>query len=183
MPPKQRITKEMIQEGAFRVFRQEGMERVNARSVARELGCSTQPIFSYFSGMNELKTDIEQRAYAQFSDAIHPALEQDDALTACCLGYVDFAGAEPQLFRYLFIESGSGVRNFGGTETLPAELYERTGRFYRLDADKTRTLCLTAAAYTHGMATAMVTRVIRLDADEVKAKIRALILREATALA
>lgn len=173
----------MIQEGAFRVFRQEGMERVNARSVARELGCSTQPIFSYFSGMNELKTDIERRAYAQFYEAIRPALAKDDALSACCLGYVDFAGAEPQLFRYLFIESDSGTKNFCGDDALPKELFEQTAVAYHLDAERARMLCLTAAAYTHGMATAMVTQAVRVNAEEAKKKIQALIVREAGALA
>ena len=46
MPPKQRITREMILECAFVMFLSEGMETVNARSVAKALGCSTQPIIS-----------------------------------------------------------------------------------------------------------------------------------------
>ena len=51
MPPKQRITREMILESSFSMFCREGMENVNARSVAKALGCSTQPIFSYFSDL------------------------------------------------------------------------------------------------------------------------------------
>ena len=182
MPPKQRITKTMIQEGAFRVFRQEGMDRVNARSVARELGCSTQPIFSYFSGMNELKSDIEERAYTQFTEAIRPALAQENVLLACCCGYIDFAREEPKLFRYLFIESGRGSKGFAGDDALPAELFEKTASLYNLSQDKARTLCLTAAAYVHGLATVMVTDAIRLDVEDAKEKTEALILREVQAL-
>ena len=37
MPPKQRITREMILERSFTMFCQEGMEAVNARSVAKAL--------------------------------------------------------------------------------------------------------------------------------------------------
>ena len=52
MPPKQRITREMIMERAFDMFCREGMDAVNARSVAKALNCSTQPIFSYYAGMS-----------------------------------------------------------------------------------------------------------------------------------
>ena len=56
MPPKQRITREMILETSFAMFCRDGMEAVNARSVAKALNCSTQPIFSYFAGMDDLKS-------------------------------------------------------------------------------------------------------------------------------
>ena len=45
MAPRQKITKEMILEATFRLTREHGFEQVNARSLAAELGCSTQPIF------------------------------------------------------------------------------------------------------------------------------------------
>ena len=70
MPPKQRITREMILERSFDMFCREGMEAVNARSVAKALNCSTQPIFSYFSGMDDLKTSLEQKAKETFENAL-----------------------------------------------------------------------------------------------------------------
>ena len=66
MPPKQRITREMILERSFAMFCQEGMAAVNARSVAKALNCSTQPIFSYFSGMDDLKNALDQKAHDVF---------------------------------------------------------------------------------------------------------------------
>ena len=56
----------MILERSFEMFCREGMEVVNARSVAKALNCSTQPIFSYFSGMQDLKTTLEEKAKEQF---------------------------------------------------------------------------------------------------------------------
>lgn len=70
MPPKQRITREMILERSFAMFCQEGMAAVNARSVAKALNCSTQPIFSYFSGMDDLKNALDQKAHDVFEQTV-----------------------------------------------------------------------------------------------------------------
>ena len=55
MAPKQIITKEIILEAAFKITREMGFENVNARSLAKALGCSTQPIYSRYTNMDELK--------------------------------------------------------------------------------------------------------------------------------
>ena len=49
MPPKQKVTRDGIIEAAFRIARTQGVERISARSVAEELGCSTQPVLYHFS--------------------------------------------------------------------------------------------------------------------------------------
>ena len=51
MPPKARITKEMILNTALDLTRQSGFETVNARSVAGRLQCSTRPIFTCYENM------------------------------------------------------------------------------------------------------------------------------------
>ena len=45
MPPKVRITKEEIINKAVDIVRRDGAQAINARNVAAELECSTQPIF------------------------------------------------------------------------------------------------------------------------------------------
>ena len=55
MPPKIRISKNFIEENALGFVRQYGVEALNARTLANYLRCSTQPIFSNYSSMDELK--------------------------------------------------------------------------------------------------------------------------------
>ena len=62
MPPTKRISKEAIVDAAVEVLRSGGASAVNARSVAKKLGCSTQPIYLSFQSMNELKTAVTQQA-------------------------------------------------------------------------------------------------------------------------
>ena len=47
-----RITKERILKAAAEVVRKEGAEALNARRIAAEIGCSTQPVYSQFRNMS-----------------------------------------------------------------------------------------------------------------------------------
>ena len=55
MPPIAKISKEDIINKALNIARCENFNSINARRLAKELGCSVQPIFSNFKNMEELK--------------------------------------------------------------------------------------------------------------------------------
>ncbi|MBE5799026.1 MAG: TetR/AcrR family transcriptional regulator [Clostridiales bacterium] len=103
MPPKQRITREMILERSFEMFCREGMEVVNARSVAKALNCSTQPIFSYFSGMEDLKNALEEKAKELFAQALQVDDQPGDPVINIGCAYTRFAAEQPCLFMHLFM--------------------------------------------------------------------------------
>ncbi len=48
MPPKPKITKEMIIETGFAIAKREGAGKITARSISEQLKCSTQPIYVVF---------------------------------------------------------------------------------------------------------------------------------------
>ena len=103
MPPKAKITKEMIIDSAFAIARTEGAETINARTIAQSLSCSTQPVLYYFSKIE----DIKKAVYAK-TDAYH-ALYLTDHIEDCDtpmleigLRYIRFAHEEKHLFRFLF---------------------------------------------------------------------------------
>ena len=66
MPPKARITKDMIISAAVEVARRSGFESINARTVSGQLHCSTQPVMYHFSTIDSLK----KAAYRQ-ADQLH----------------------------------------------------------------------------------------------------------------
>ncbi|MBR5288784.1 MAG: TetR/AcrR family transcriptional regulator [Clostridia bacterium] len=102
MPPKQRITREMILEKAFDMFCQEGMDAVNARSVAKALNCSTQPIFSYYTGMQELRATLDLKAQELFAKEVLEAANGEHALVELCTAFVLFACKHPHVYRHLY---------------------------------------------------------------------------------
>ena len=49
MPPKVKVTKDMVIDAAFEIAREAGAENINARTVAKKLNCSTQPVMYHFA--------------------------------------------------------------------------------------------------------------------------------------
>ena len=151
MPPKQRITREMILERSFAMFCQEGMAAVNARSVAKALNCSTQPIFSYFSGMDDLKNALDQKAHDAFEQTISEDAKDGNTVESRCSAYVRFATEQPRLFAHMFLREDGGMQSFGSElarePMITAEASEKG-----LDSEKAKQICTALLLYAHGMA-------------------------------
>ena len=92
------------------VLREGGFSAVNARSVAKKLGCSTQPIYSSFQNMDELKAALRARAIALHTQRVQDSLRahegNDTRYSSYGMGFVKFAAEEKQLFRWLYLEGG-----------------------------------------------------------------------------
>lgn len=58
MPPKAKITRDMIIDVAFEIARSEGAENINARTVSGKLRCSTQPVMYHFKKIEEIKKSV-----------------------------------------------------------------------------------------------------------------------------
>lgn len=70
MPSQKRITRSAIIGTAVSILRKEGYDGVNARKIAKEFGCSTQPIYSEFGNMNELKAELKKEAEASYVEKV-----------------------------------------------------------------------------------------------------------------
>lgn len=105
MPPRARITREMIVGAGFEVAREQGIESVNARTVSERLGCSTQPVMYHFRRIEELRQAVYQRA-----DEYHTGYITDGGdgppMLSIGLAYIRFAQEEKHLFRLLFQSDG-----------------------------------------------------------------------------
>ena len=62
MPPHIRFTQDVILDEAFEIVRQEGLYALSARRVAKELGCSTQPVYDAYTSMQELQDAVIEKA-------------------------------------------------------------------------------------------------------------------------
>ena len=122
MPPKQRITREMILESAFVMFCNEGMEVVNARSVAKALNCSTQPIFSYFTGMQELKDALDAKAKDMYVAGVTSLPKSENWLVDMCTAHVRFACENVPVYNHLFNSTRLDPSRLGAYATLYADL-------------------------------------------------------------
>ena len=109
MPPKVRITKEDITRASLELVRSIGPEGLNARKLATFLDCSTQPIFSNFSTMEELQKATISEAYNLYLSFIKREVNEGNYPTykAYGMAYIRFAMEEKQLFKLLFMRDRS----------------------------------------------------------------------------
>ena len=110
MPPKVKITKEEIINTAIDIIRLEGTDALNARRIAAELRCSTQPVFSNFATMDDLKEDVIRAAYDHYVGFLQRESESGryPKYKAFGMAYVRFAEEERELFKLLFMRDRTG---------------------------------------------------------------------------
>ena len=103
MPPKARISKEMIIEEAFQIARTEGVDRVTARRISESLNCSTQPVLYYFTTIDEIKKAVYQQATGYHTNWImNMECDDKDPMLSIGMNYIRFAVQERHLFHLLF---------------------------------------------------------------------------------
>ena len=109
MPPKPKITRDMILDAALELVRSAGPDRITAQAVAGILGCSTQPVMSHFKKVEDLRSAAAEKA-DQYHTAFLMNITGEDPMLEIGLNYIRFAKEERNLFRLLF-QSGC----FSGT--------------------------------------------------------------------
>ncbi len=103
MPPRAKITRDMILDAAFALVREHGHGALTARRLATALGCSTQPILYQFDGIAQIADAVYRRADALHTARLTDGLDQEpEPLLALGLRYIRFGAEEKHLFRFLF---------------------------------------------------------------------------------
>ena len=154
MPPKTRITKDMIINAAMEIAKQSGYESINARTVSERLHCSTQPVMYHFSTIDAMKRAAYAKADHLHTEYLMTTIPGQDPVLGIGLNYIRFAVEQPQLFRFLF-QSGyaqehSLLEMIDSEELIPILDAMREGSGLRME--KTKQIFLTVALFAHGYA-------------------------------
>ena len=104
MARKEIISRNDIIDAAFSMTSEQGVMEVTARKLAAYAGCSTQPIFRNFSGMEECLGCVFDKSLEYFDD-YNNSYEKTSKVPFVNLGmaYISFATKEPHLFSFLFM--------------------------------------------------------------------------------
>ena len=165
MPPKTRVTAQMIVDAAVEVVRQSGFESINARTVSGQLHCSTQPVMYHFSTIDSLKRAAYRRTDRLHSEYMMNTAPGQDPILGIGLNYIRFAVEEPQLFRFLF-QSGYAVENsllemIDSEELAPVLAVMQAG--VGLSMEKTKEIFLTVSLFAHGYAGIIANNALEYD--------------------
>ncbi len=165
MAPKIKITKNDIISTAIAIVREKGSEALNARAVASSLECSTQPIFSNFKDMNELKDSIILAAYDIYLNFIKKGLgsEKYPKYKSFGMSYIQFAKEEKELFKLLF------MRDRSGEDISPSSDFEESVQMIMqangVSDETARLIHLEMWSCVHGIAVMTVTSFLSLERE------------------
>ena len=95
MPPKVRFTREKIEETAYLMAKERGLDAVAAREVAKAMHMTVTPIFTYFSGMEELKRTVRDRVRREFREYLQKSAEYTPAFLEFCMRWIRYAAENP----------------------------------------------------------------------------------------
>lgn len=167
MPAKKQITKEMILNAAMKLLREQGYEAVNIKRLAQSLGCSTQPVYLSFSGMEELRKELVPLAVAEFEKYMRKE-NKDSIIRLYGMTYIQFAKEESPLFCFLFMRSNafSEIRQalLPMIETAIAELMDN----YRISHEKADILHDQLWMHAHGIASMIATNFCNWKMEKVE---------------
>lgn len=103
MAPKNKFTREEMVEAALRVVRAKGIDGLTAKTLADELGTSTQPVFTAFGSMDAVKREVYAAAVRVYDGYANAGLKEKVPFFGVGMQYIRFAREEPELYRLLFL--------------------------------------------------------------------------------
>ena len=168
MPPKIKVTKDDIINAAVEIVRSKGAQAINARAIAAELNCSTQPVYSNFATIDELRLAVVDKAEElsreymrrEAADGRYPAYK------AGGMAYIRFAKEEKELFKLLYMRDRSGEvipESTDLSDEMESIVHKQTG----LSGLDVKLFHLEMWAFVHGIAVMFATGYVELDPELV----------------
>lgn len=165
MPPRVRITKEDILNKAVEVVQRSGEDALNARMLAKELECSTQPIFSNYATMEQLRHDVLLYANKFYESYVEEKMKSGKypGYKASGIAYICFAREEKELFKLLYMRDRS---NELISENEADNVAEALCEYLGLTLDAARLFHLESWMFVHGIAVTLASGFLSYD-DEM----------------
>lgn len=164
MPPNVKITKDDVVGAAVEIVRENGADALNARSIAARLNCSTQPVFSNFTTMDQVRLAVAAKAAAIYEDYIKREIQsqQYPVYKSSGMAYIRFAKEEKELFKLLYMcdRSDGSIPDDPKLTDQMADIIQANCGLSRADA---QLFHLEIWAGVHGIATMFATGFLDLD--------------------
>lgn len=157
MPPKAKISKAMVTGASVEIIRKYGHENLNARAIAEQLNCSTQPVMYNFRTVDEIREAAYKAADEYHTAFIMPKETDQNPMLTLGLNYVRFGYEEKNIFRFLFQTNqfgGMDVDALMGNPSLSG-IIDVMAKGLDCGAGEAREMFLTFFCAAHGLASLM----------------------------
>ncbi len=171
MPPKAKFTKEEIINASVEIIETAGTESLTARNLGDKLGSSARPVFTVFSGMDEVTVAATAFADSLYARYVEQGLKAPLPFKGVGEGYIRFASEHPKLFRLLFMKENANVADMQnvlqGIEASYDKILNSVRESYGLDANTAKKLYLHIWIYTHGVAVLIATKMCKFTEEQI----------------
>ena len=170
MPPKVKVTRQMVADAAFALVRENGHESLNARAIAARLGCSTQPVLYNFKTVDEIRAAAYALADEYHTSCIMPAETDENPMLALGLHYVRFGFEEKNLFRFLFQSNQFGGMDVDALLDNPSlsDIIAVVAEGIGCGSDEARGMFLTFFCVAHGLASLLANNAMKYDETQCR---------------
>lgn len=170
MPPKARITGEIILDAAYAIAREQGAEQINARTISQRLGCSTQPVLYHFDHIEDIRREVYRMADEYQLECLMQIPDDANPMMAIGLNYIRFAAKEKLLFRLLFQTDsfqGQGLAQLmDSPELLPLlDVFQKEAG---LTLEQTKQVFKALFLLVHGYASMLANNTMLYDEEEAE---------------
>lgn len=168
MPARRKIQKEDIIQESVTIVSQEGINALNARKIAKKLGCSTQPLFYIYENMDDLKKDVMNEIVKIFDIEVLKSETGQLEYKDIGINYIRFAKEEPELFKIMFNRQISeGAFDFidltGSAKTILETISKQTG----MSNEDAKQFHLRMWLYVNGIASLVANQTVEFNDEEI----------------
>ena len=157
MAPKNKFTREEMVEAALRVVRAKGIDGLTAKTLADELGTSTQPVFTAFGSMDAVKRDVYAAAVRVYDGYANAGLKEKIPFFGVGMQYIRFAREEPELYRLLFLTRTQEYSAMKSMEHLQEHVRPTLVNIYHITAEEADVYFRDLWFVVHSLSTLIVT--------------------------
>lgn len=156
MPPKPKFSKEEVISTALEIVSESGIQSLTARELGARLGSSARPIFTLFSGMEELQNEVRSAAMKRFEDMrLECPAQTMPIFKQIGMKMVQFGIKEPKLYQLLFMQENKNATSFedisGSLGSTAAKCIETIQAEYNLNFNQAQTLFEHTWIHTFGI--------------------------------
>ena len=174
MGRKTQITKQIILETALQMLIRDGYGAITVKTLAAQIGCSTQPIVWHFENMSgfrkaflEYCIDYAKSHFTVWNGSL------DELLTETARGYISIACNMPNLFRFVFVDNKDECKDSDVVQKLQLDNTKRIIHLLReekgLTEPQAASFLMNYEFYIHGIASYTASGFVNYPEDEIVA--------------
>lgn len=168
MPAKRKIQKEDILKASISIISHEGLNALNARKVAKALGCSTQPLFYLYENMDEIKKEVLQEISKLFNQALLKSNYDQPVYKDIGVNYIRFAKDEPEFFKIMFqSKMNKEMFDFIDLTGSSSQIFETISKQTGLSLENAKQFHLRMWLYVNGIASLAANQTVEFNDEEI----------------